>query len=133
MSILLFPGNLVANQHDTKFLNDVDTTIYHIVSGGFWEHEGDHGSWRLIARNLGWEHTKSYLYIQWLKADDEKQHIIELMTISISEFNEGNWRNIIKLEYSDNSFLIQYTVRSKESIEKAILVPGIPGKYKLTY
>lgn len=132
-SFLIISGSSSANQFEINIAGRTDTTISHVVSGGLWEHNKDWGRWRIIVRNLGWEHTRSYVYVQWLKIDEGKKEIIELKTIPISEFNEGNWRNVEHVDYSDNSFVINYMNRAEEVSRKAFLVPDAPGIYEISF
>ena len=132
-SFLFIPGIISAGQSDSNFSGGVDTSISQIISGGLWEHEGDYGRWRLIVKNLGWEHTKSFLYLQWLQSDDDKKEVVEVKTIPISEFNEGNWRNVVSIDYTDNSFVIFYAMRAEGGTRKAILIPDLPEKYKISF
>ncbi|MBT8357476.1 MAG: hypothetical protein KJO61_06890 [Deltaproteobacteria bacterium] len=101
-----------ADQFDPEFEGSIDTTINDISTGGLWKEGENYGKWRLIARNFGWEHTMSFLYLQWLKIDDENKSVIEFKTIPITEFNSGGWRNVIDVEYHDDAFAIHYSLRS---------------------
>ncbi len=64
-------GIAFAGQSDTEFSDSVNPAIYHVSTGGMWKVNEDYGSWRVIVRNLGWEHTRSFLYLQWLRFDDK--------------------------------------------------------------
>jgi hypothetical protein len=123
-----------ADQFDPEFEGGIDTTINEISTGGFWKDGMNYGKWRLIVRNFGWEHTRSFLYLQWLKIDDKNKVLIEFKTIPITEFNSGNWRNVIDVEYHDDDFAINYSLRgSREKIHKAILRPEMPGEYQIKF
>jgi len=120
-----------AGTFDINFAGGVDTAISDIATGGLWQQGSSYGNWRLIVRNLGWEHTRSFLYLQWLKIDEGKKEVRELLTIPIREFNTGDWRNIQKVEYQNNSFLIYYEIRGQEGANKATVEPALPGEYKI--
>ena len=131
ISFTLLSSSVCAERYDLKFAGGVDTTISDIATGGLWEEGTSYGNWRLVVRNLGWEHTRSFLYLQWLKTDDENKEIVELYTMPIREFNTGNWRNIHKIEYKDNGFFVYYTNRGQDGVSKSRIEPDVPGKYKI--
>jgi hypothetical protein len=41
-------------------------TIVSVVSSGYWERSADHGSYRLIVENVGFEHVMSRVLAQWV-------------------------------------------------------------------
>ena len=136
--IILFCFNLFltaafADQSDHKFTGGVDTAISEICTGGFWEKSDNYGYWRLIVRNVGWELTRSYLYLQWLKIDENDKQVLEFKTMPISEFNSGKWMNVQKVEYKNDAFQIQYIMRNHDGFGKAELKPELPGKYKIVF
>jgi len=114
------------------FVESVDPTVEHVLSGGLWEDKDSYGRYRVVVQNLGWEHTRSYLYLQWLETHDDTETITELMSIPVSEFNEGGWRNVQRIDRDGNVFVLHYTARGNEDIRKALLRPGKPGKYAIT-
>jgi len=82
-------------------------------------------------KNEGWEHTRSLLYLQWLKADDQKKEIRVLEETAVSEFNNGGWFHVMNVELKDNAFLIAYVERGKEDLRRlAELRPAKPGIYR---
>jgi len=122
-----------ANEYHPDFRGKVDTTIIHVSTGGLWKEGDNYGNWRLVVRNHGWEHTRSFLYLQWLKTDDEKKEVKEIKTVQITEFNAGDWRNVLNVEYQNDVFIIYYVLRGREGIHRSILKPALPGKYKMSF
>jgi hypothetical protein len=122
-----------AGQFNHSSAGGADTTISHISTGGFWEQGKKYGTWRVIVRSLGWEHTRSYVYLQWLKTDEENNEVIEFKIIPIPEFNNGDWRNVLNIEFQNEAFAIYYVLRGRKKIHKSILKPEFPGKYKITF
>ena len=123
-----------ADHLDPEFEGGIDTTINNIAAGGLWKEGENYGKWRLIVRNPGWEHTRSFLYLQWLKIDDNNKDLIEFNTIPIAEFNSGDWRNVIDVKYHGGAFAIHFALRSsREKIRKAILRPELPGEYQINF
>jgi hypothetical protein len=111
--------------------DSIDTNVSLIVSGGLWKkNNGEYGNFRVIVRNEGWEHTRSSVYLQWLRSDDPKQQIVVLKEVPVSEFNNGGWFNVMHLERKDNRFLISYTTREEGAKKSAELRPGLPGIYR---
>jgi len=132
-SLVLAATPISAGQYNLEFTGGVDTTIIHVSTGGLWEQGVNYGRWRLIVRNLGWEHTRSLLYLQWLRIDDEMNEVIELKTIPIPEFNTGDWRNVLNVEYQNNGFTIHYGLRGRKGIHKATLKPELSGDYIISF
>ena len=132
-SLILVTTPTSAGQYNLKFSGGVDTTIIHVSTGGLWEQRQKYGTWRVIVRNLGWEHTRSYVYLQWLKTDEENNEVIEFKTIPIPEFNTGDWRNVLNIEFQNGAFAIYCVLRGRKKIHKSILKPELPGEYKITF
>jgi hypothetical protein len=128
----LIASPVLADQFDPELLDGIDTKVSHISSGGFWKQGENSGTCRAIVKNLCWEHTRSYIHLQWLKTDDEKKTLIEFVTIQIPEFNTGDWQNVLNIEYKNETFSIYYVLRNQKKIQIARLKPELPGKYKIT-
>jgi hypothetical protein len=131
VSFIIGSGLAFADQSGTELLGSVNPTIYHVSTGGLWEGKKEYGNWRVIVRNLGWEHTRSFLYLQWLRVDDKTNKIVVHKTIPIPEMNTGNWHNVNNVEYHNKSFIIYYTIRGQEVAQKSTLTPGLPGAYSI--
>jgi len=131
ISFLFISVSAYADRFDTDFPGGLNTTISDVTTGGMWKENNTYGTWRLVGRNLGWEHTRSYLYLQWLKIDDTNKKITEYRTMPIQEFNDSNWQHVSKIKYKDQTFIINYTIRGEEGENVATLQPGLPGKYKI--
>jgi len=59
--------------------------------------------------------------------------VIVSKTIPISELNTGDWRNVHNVEYENEAFVIYYVLRGREKLNKAILMPEAPGKYRIKF
>ena len=76
----------------------------------------------------------SFLYLQWLKINENNKDLKEFKTIPITEFNSGDWRSVINVNYQDNAIAILSSLRSSQKeIRKAILRPEIPGEYQINF
>jgi hypothetical protein len=122
----------LANEFDHGLKGELDTTIIHVSTGGLWKGGDNYGNWRLVVRNHGWEHTRSFLYLQWLKTYDKEKEVKEIKTVQITEFNTGDWRNVLNVEYRNDVFIIYYVLRGRDGFHHSILKPALPGKYKIS-
>lgn len=123
-----------SDSFDVKFTGGLDTTIDQVLMRGFWQDENKYGTYRLVSRNLGWEHTKSYLYLQWILTDDKAQELIEFKTLPITEFNDTDWRHLNEIKFVNDKFVISCELRmSSNNSQTIILKPGKPGKYKILF
>jgi hypothetical protein len=113
----------------------IDPEIWLLRSGGMWvKNDHEYGNYRVYVKNSGWEHTQSFLYLQWLGSDDSKQQVTVVKTIPIPEFNESGWYNVIDIKRNDNAFVIIFTARGHEEAQRtAVLSPGLPGKYRFIF
>lgn len=123
-----------SDNFDPSYSGGLDTTIDQVLMRGLWTEGEKYGSWRLVSRNLGWEHTRSYLYLQWLLIDEDKQEQVEIKTVPVTEFNDKDWRHLQKIEYKDDVFIVTYVLRiDLDTEKKAFLKPGEPGKYTISF
>ncbi|HEY8747139.1 MAG TPA: hypothetical protein VIM11_04145 [Tepidisphaeraceae bacterium] len=131
--ILVLAGfSLAADQG--SFDGGIDPSIWRVVSGGAWKTRSGYGSFRVVVRKIGMENTRSYLFVQWLKTDEQKQKVTEFKTAPVSEFNEGDWPNVRDVRYENGVFLVSYVLRSQEErIRTAELRPSEPGKYEFVF
>ena len=133
-SLLLVSGIAGADKFDPNYNGGLDTSIDRVLMSGLWVEDEQYGRWRVISRNLGWEHTKSYLYIQRLRTDDKEKDLIEVETLPVSEFNDTGWSHIKNIEYEKEVFIVTYVSRIDiNKIKKAHLTPGVPGQYEFIY
>lgn len=131
ISFFFISVSTYAEQYDTDFPGGLNSTISGVTTGGMWKENNTYGTWRLVARSLGWEHTRSYLYLQWLIIDDTNKKVSEYRTIPIQEFNDSNWHHVRNIKYKDQSFIINYTIRGEKAENVATIQPGLHGKYKI--
>jgi hypothetical protein len=50
-----------------------DPEIAHTVSGGYWEHGGNHGHFRVLIRQVGFEHIGSQVTAEWIAEPESRQ------------------------------------------------------------
>jgi len=118
---------IIANES----IKNVDTEIGYVISRGLWKDKNSYGSYRIIVQNQGWEHVRSFFYLQWLKTEDSNKRVIIYKTRPIKELNESIWANIISIDYENGVFTINYHDRI-EGEKQGVLIPGKPNEYKFT-
>ena len=57
-----------------------------------WQDGGTCGHYRLVVKKAGWEHSRSFVYLQWLRLDQDQQASKVTESMPIDEFNSGDWR-----------------------------------------
>jgi hypothetical protein len=114
---------------------DVDPLVWRVAGGGFWERSNnEYGNFRIIVRNQGWEHTRSLVYLQWLKSDEKNETLDVLLSIAVPELNSGSWRNVSDIEYRNDAFIISFVSREEEDVVRtAFLQPRLPGDYGIEF
>jgi len=131
ISFFLLLASVTSLADETPRRANIDPDVWFVASGGLWKKsDTEYGNFRVIVRNEGWEHTRSSLYLQWLKSDDQKQRIVVLKEMPVSEFNSGGWFNVLHIERRDSTFLISYLARGEDTNKNAELRPGLPGVYR---
>jgi hypothetical protein len=115
-----------------RFKGGIEPSIARVLSGGTWSSGGDSGTCRVVVQDLGWEQTRSYLFLQWLKVDDGRREVTEFKTVPVAEFNEGDWANVTEVRHEKEGFVIDFILRSGEQAGKirAQLRPRGPGQYE---
>ncbi|MBD3670029.1 MAG: hypothetical protein HUJ29_04575 [Gammaproteobacteria bacterium] len=109
----------------------LDTDIDLVTTKGLWENNKEIGRYRLVVKKIGWEHTRSFIYIQWILLDQNQQEAKLIKSLPVDEFNTDDWRFFHSASFSNGEFILNYENRGRGTPQKAILTPGIPGKYKI--
>src|SRR6266853_3293418 len=74
----------------------IDPAVSSVVSGGYWEHGTQHGTYRIVVRAHGaraarWKGPPSTLRVQWL-VDDPRTHENRVLVSSpIASIPDGTW------------------------------------------
>jgi len=133
--VFVFKASAIGANANNQFDGGLDTTVFAVATGGYWKQGENYGNIRVVVRNLGWEHTRSQFYIQWLQSNDSTKTVEASSTIPIAELNERNWININKIERIPSEhgarFKLYYQVRTKEKETIKILKVGGPSEYEL--
>jgi hypothetical protein len=109
----------------------LDTEISLVATNGIWREGERYGRYRFVVKKIGWEHTLSYIYLQWLHLDQDKKETVIISSKPIREFNTGDWRFFTSVSFENGKYIIKYENRGRETPQEAILIPGGPGKYKI--
>jgi len=131
--VLLMPSFIFSASSENV---DLDTSIFAVATGGLWEQNQNYGNIRVIVQNVGWEHTRSFFYVQWLKTNDSNQTVEVFKTAPIPELNIENWVNIKNIERlsgnGNTQFKLWYFVRGEDKVTTSVLSVGNPSAYELT-
>lgn len=134
--VLLIPSVLFSAPLENDSNIELDTMIFTVATGGLWKHNQNYGNIRVVVQDVGWEHTRSIFYIQWLRTNDLTQTVEVFKTAPIRELNIENWVNIKNIErISGNGsakFKIWYFLRGEDKVTSSVLSVGNPTAYKLT-
>lgn len=130
VAVLVLAGMRAADGGGGTFRGGIDPSVTRVLAGGTWSSGSESGTCRVVVQDLGWEHTRSYLYVQWLKNDAERQAVTEFMTLPVGEFN-ADWANVSDLHFEKDTFDIYFILRTDARGDKirARLRPRAPGKY----
>jgi hypothetical protein len=128
-----------ATSSGTEMLNraepSLDPDIRVVTAGGLWEQAGKYGSCRVVVRNLGWEHARSHVYLQWLLHDEASQSLSILNSVGIKELEAADWFTVESVAYdfatSKNQFVLNLRKRLDSSAVSAVIECKEPGKYVL--
>ena len=129
---VLLGGVCVVAAGSTPTVPALDPTIRTVVSGGVWNAAPDVGTFRIVVQNLGWEHTRSRVQVQWLASDDATQKLRLASTIAVPELNEATWANVDSVRFlpgSDAKVEILYVVHGEGPQVRMVLALGAPGSY----
>ena len=126
--LALFATHAIAEESNPEAL---DSDISFVLTKGLWEVGEKNGRYRLVVKNLGWEHARSFVYLQWVYLDQKAEKSVVISSVSIGEFNKKDWRHFNSATYDKNKFILNYTNRGRGTAQKAILIPGEPGNYHI--
>lgn len=121
-------GSVQADQKDSVAL---DTAISFVTVNGSWQDGGMYGHYRLVVKKAGWEHTRSFVYLQWLRLDQDQQASEVIESMPIDEFNSEDWRYFHHASFKEGKYTINYRDRGREHLREAVLTPGVPGNYSI--
>jgi hypothetical protein len=89
---LLLPGHPAGNRQDAegsalRFL--VPLEVRSVVSGGYWETPEEHGIYRVIIVESGWERVTCTASLEWIAERDETESRQVVASREITEISEG--------------------------------------------
>jgi hypothetical protein len=131
LGVLLGSAAAVRAESAAK-LPALDPSIRTVVSGGMWERAAVVGTFRIVVQNLGWEHTRSLVQVQWLAPDDATQKLRIAATVAVPELNEATWANVDSIRFlpgPGSRVDILYVVHGERPQLRMVLALGTPGSY----
>ena len=128
LNITIFSVSYANEYNPTK----LDENVSHVITQGTWKNKNQYGRYRLVVKNIGWGHVRSFIYLQWLNLNQEKETTEIISSIPITEFNDKDWRNFTSASYGKNKFIIKYKNRGRNTPQNATLIPTTLGKYKIS-
>ena len=72
-------------------LDQLDSSVSSVVTGGYWETNGQHGYIRLVVLTSGSEHLISTLYVQWLEDARETEPARVVRSQRVEGVPSGLW------------------------------------------
>ena len=121
-----------------EFRGSLDPSIVLVESGGFWEHEGRVGNFRVVVtKACSPEHCFDRLYLQWLEdksRERESTQVIEARTVRVSEAGDltvvrsvhclaGRDKNVFQVKVANT-----YTEATRSF---CLIAQTIPGRYQV--
>ena len=132
MRIIILATGLGSVQADQKDSVALDTAISFVTVNGSWQDGGMYGHYRLVVKKAGWEHTRSFVYLQWLRLDQDQQASEVIESMPIDEFNSEDWRYFHHASFKEGKYTINYRDRERERLrENEVLDSGVPGNYSI--
>ena len=131
LGVLLGSAAAVQGESAAK-LPALDPTIRTVVSGGMWERATGVGTFRIVVQNVGWEHTRSLVQVQWLASDEATQKVRIAAAVAVPELNEATWANIDSIRFlpgPGSRVEILYLVHGEGPQLRMVLALGAPGSY----
>ncbi len=136
--LVLLPGVLLAQGEENAQLaakaEGLSPEIETVATGGYWERDNQDGSFRLVIQCVGWEELGSRAFLQWIRADHEKQETVIERTIPIKEIG-GRWRvssQKFVFRGKETNIIISATRRSPPGQMTLTIVPSANFSYTVT-
>ena len=114
---------------------DVSPAIVQVVSGGYWEAGPQHGIYRAIVENQGFEHVSSRLWLEWVAEPDNAQAAHQVVgRVEVAEIGRGSWS--VHVEPTQPPFAqgtLRVAATQTHSLEERVFTIelGSVGKYRV--
>lgn len=114
----------------------VPYSIRYLATGGYWEHGGDYGTYRVVVVSQGQEHTQAYTYVQWIRLSgpaEKRGEVVE--TVSVDELNRNAALIVSAVDFPGNGVedprarLKMVDRATKEELEGTLQL-STPGMYR---
>ena len=114
---------------------NVSPAIVQVVSGGYWEAGSQHGMFRAIVENQGFEHVSSRLWLEWVAEPDDAQAANQVVTrVEVSEISRDFWS--VHVEPAEPPFaqgILRVSATQTHSLEERVFTIdlGSVGEYRI--
>ena len=133
VALLAFSSFVAAAAQDRA--PNVSPTIVQVVSGGYWEAGPQHGIYRAIVENQGFEHVSSRLWLEWVAEPDDTQAAHQVVgRVEVAEISRGSWS--AHVEPAQPPFaqgVLRVAATQTHSLEQRVFTIelGSVGKYRV--
>jgi|SRR5437867_2433528 len=69
----------------------LDPSVSSVISGGYWEHGKQRGTYRIIVRGGGWRRASSTLRVEWIMEDAHNHARRVLISSTVDSIPDGTW------------------------------------------
>jgi hypothetical protein len=83
------PG--VRAQENAEPSDTIEPSIVLVVTGGRWTQGDKQGFFRVVIRQLGWDHVSNGVQLDWIEENAESQAFIIASSAVLSELSDGFW------------------------------------------
>lgn len=118
-------------------VESIDPRVSSIVTGGEWESGGDVGTYRMVVRQRGWEHTRGELHLQWLEEDHDNYTVTLARSVPVRELNEADvWAlggGSFETPEDGPTVLVLPATHTYSMVDSTFRITfGPPGQYRVT-
>lgn len=73
----------------------LDPSVAFVTTGGYWpasrKSDAEHGHYRVVVTNGGWEHVSSRVRLEWILEDPNSKSTKVLKSVEVKELSGGMW------------------------------------------
>ena len=115
--------------------SSVRPSIAFVVTGGAWQTKKEHGRYRVVVEEGGWEHVTSRVYVEWLVEDVNERRIVVRAAALVSELGDKWSIGQPKITPSKRGATVELPAANAfepdKPMRKLFLELGAPGRYQV--